>query len=332
MVKKHLKNVIRKPNIEDKTKFDFILSQNERNLELPKELFKKFIDSIKFSDLAFYPNLNTLKSKIKKYSGCSNIILTPGSDIAIKTIFDIHNLEGKEVLTSEYYFPMYKVYTDIANAKLKTTDYNSDRLKIEDLINNINVNTKLILLANPNSPVGDTYTLKDIELLLEKGIPTVIDEAYIEISNATSAIPLLKKYKNLFITRTFSKGFGAAGCRVGYICSNKENIQILEKLRFMYEVSAIGGKYCEFILDNIKYFKSYTKELLSAKSKYIKYLEQKKFFTIYDTNSSWFFLLKTAESDEFIADKKISIKEVDLKFLGEGRWYKFNFDLKLISK
>jgi len=328
MVKKHLKNVVRKFNIEDKTKFDYVLTQNERNLNLPEELYSKFLSSLKFNDFSFYPDLNSLKSKIKKYSNCKYIFLTPGSDVGIKTIFELYELAGKEVLTSEYCFPMYQVYADIYNAELIRTKYTHHQLNIKDLIKGITKNTELIILANPNSPVGDTYTLGDIELLLDKGIPTIIDEAYIELSKTESAISLLSKYSNLYVTRTFSKGFGAAGCRVGYVCTNNTNLAMLEKLRFMYEISGVSAKYCEFILDNIDYFKGYFKTLLKEKEEFINYLEKEKFFTIFNSSSSWFFLYKTNRSEEFIEKHNIGVREISI---GKNVWYKFNYDLKLAT-
>jgi len=329
MVKKHLKNVIRKFNIEDKNKFDYVLTQNERNLNLPEELYSRFLSSLKFTDFSFYPNLDSLKSKIRKYSNCKHVFLTPGSDVGIKTIFELYELEGKEVLTSEYCFPMYQVYADIYNAKLIRSKYKSYQLHIKDLINDITGDTELIILANPNSPVGDTYTLKDIELLLDKGIPTVIDEAYIELSNTKSATSLLNKYNNLYVTRTFSKGFGAAGCRVGYVCTNSSNLAMLEKLRFMYEISGVSAKYCEFILDNIKHFRGYLKSLLEEKEEFVNYLEKEKYFPIFNTPSSWFFLYKSKETEKFIKEYNISVREISMEILGENVWYKFNYDLKL---
>lgn len=329
MVKKHLKDVVRKFNIEDKENYDYVLTQNERNLELPDTLMSKFLNSLKFTDFSFYPSLEPLKIKIRNYSNCDNIFLTPGSDVGIKTIFELYELENKEILTSEYFFPMYQVYADIHNAKLVKTKYRSRWFYIQDLIQDITENTKLIILANPNSPMGDIYTLQDIELLLDKGIPTIIDEAYIELSNAQSAISLIKKYPNLYVTRTFSKGFGAAGCRVGYICTNKDNLALLEKLRLMYEISGVSAKYCEFILDNLNYFKTYMSTLLEEKEKFVKYLEKQKFFPIFNTPSSWFFLYKTKKTEEFIKQHNINVREVSLDALGDNTWYKFNYDLKL---
>lgn len=332
MVKKHLNKVIRKHNVEDKESFDYVLTQNERNLPLPDLLYKKFISSISFRDISFYPNLDLLKNKIREFVDWKDIFLVPGSDVGIKTIFEMLDLKGKEVLTTNYHFPMYGVYAEIYQAKLVKANYSSFKFNIYELIEKINKDTQLIIIANPNSPIGDTYTLDQIRVLLDKGITTVIDEAYIELSNAKSSIKLLQEYENLFVTRTFSKGFGAAGCRVGYICSSNQNIESLNKLRLMYEVSGIAAKYCSFILDNIEYYNSYLKKLLKEKNKFISQLERKHNFLIFNTSSSWFFLKKNKDTEKYISDKNISLRETKLDFLDNSTWYKFNFDLKLLDE
>jgi len=329
MVKKHLQKVIRKFNIEDKNSFDYILTQNERNLPLPGNLFKRFKDSINFKDIAFYPNLDNLKDKIRKYVGYEHIFLTPGSDVGIKTIFELFDFTDGEVLTTNYCFPMYQVYSDIYGATLVKVPYKNFKFNIRELISKINSRTKLIIIANPNSPIGDTYTLEEVKLLLDQGIPTVIDEAYIELSTAESSIELIDKYDNLFVTRTFSKGFGAAGCRVGYICSNKHNIQLLDKLRLMYEISGVSAKYCEFILDNILLYNIYLKDTLIEKNYFIDELSTSKNIRIFDTDSSWFFLLKNEYTEQLIKRNNISIRTIVLDFMNDSEWYKFNYDLIL---
>ena len=116
MVKEHLNKVIRKYNVEDKESFDYVLTQNERNLPLPDLLYKKFISSISFRDISFYPNLDILKNKIREFVDWKDIFLVPGSDVGIKTIFEMLDLKGKDVLTTNYHFPMYGVYAEIYQA------------------------------------------------------------------------------------------------------------------------------------------------------------------------------------------------------------------------
>ena len=83
--------------------------------------------------------------------------------------------------------------------------------------------------------------------LIKEGIQLVLDTTENE-----SLVKYIDKYPNLIVTRTFSKGFGAAGCRVGMVFSNEKNIELISKFRQMYEVTNISMKYCEFLLNNQK--------------------------------------------------------------------------------
>jgi histidinol-phosphate aminotransferase len=79
----------------------------------------------------------------------------------------------------------------------------------------ISPSTKIILIANPNNPTGTSMPREDILELLDTGLPVLVDEAYYEFSGETVA-PLVTRYENLIVLRTFSKWAGLAGLRAGY--------------------------------------------------------------------------------------------------------------------
>jgi histidinol-phosphate aminotransferase len=83
-----------------------------------------------------------------------------------------------------------------------------------------------------------------------KGVPTLVDEAYIEFSDIISCGSLLDKYSNLFITRTFSKALGSAGIRAGVIIGSEEGIDRLMQFRPMYEINSLSIKWMNIVLDN----------------------------------------------------------------------------------
>ena len=77
---------------------------------------------------------------------------------------------------------MYGVYASLYNCSYKGIHYDVDtrQLSIENMLSFVDDNTQLIILANPNSPIGDYKTIDEIKPLLDTGIPVLIDEAYIE--------------------------------------------------------------------------------------------------------------------------------------------------------
>ena len=328
-MKKYLNNVLRKDNKEKKHLYNVVLTQNERNLKLPDTLFNNFIKSIKQKDLFFYPDLTKFKIKLAKFLGVKNynLLITPGSDIGIKTIFESFDLKNKNIISTNYCFPMYSVYADLYQTDLKKVRYTERGINFRQLLSKINEDTQFILIANPNSPLGDYYSFDKIKLLLETGIHVIVDEAYIELTDKVSLVDKVKYYDNLTVLRTFSKGYGAAGCRVGYIVSSKKNIEIYSKFRFMYEISSISAKYCEFILDNILYFNRYTEKTYNEKKELVNRLIEKG-FKIIDTDSSWFFLKHNQEIEDLFKKNKTSFRTLT-HFSDNLNYIKFNYDLKL---
>ena len=257
-MKSHLHKVKRIFDYTDKSEYDFILNQSERSQPIPHSYYTKFLRSLKQEDFAHYPNTKNFKEKICNFYNVKpeNLFLSDGSDVGIKSIFETFTTCGN-IVTSEPSFPMYGVYASLYNCSYKGIHYDVDtrQLSIENMLSFVDDNTQLIILANPNSPIGDYKTIDEIKPLLDTGIPVLIDEAYIEFLDTEdlqweSFVKYIDEYPNLIVTRTFSKAFGAAGCRVGMTFSNPHYIENISKFRQMYEISGVSMKYCEFLMDN----------------------------------------------------------------------------------
>ncbi|MGA8278546.1 MAG: histidinol-phosphate transaminase [Rhodanobacteraceae bacterium] len=106
--------------------------------------------------------------------------------------------------------------------------------------------TRLIYLANPNNPTGTWFGDDALDRLIERVPPTaliVVDEAYHEYvdgSGPTSALRLLDRYPNLVVTRTFSKAYGLAGLRIGYVVAHPSVVGVLERLRQSFNVNCVA--------------------------------------------------------------------------------------------
>lgn len=268
-VKSWLEKIHRVPN----TRFDrgekFLrLDKSERMTKFEDDFFKKFISSIKQEDIMAYPETALLTEKLAAHHDVSekNIFLVPGADAAIKAFFEIAISSGDEVIITKPCFPMYFVYSALFNAKVVEVPYKTlTSIDHQFLIDSIKEDTKLVALANPNSPIGDFTEIDIMEQVVKKshkfGIPVLIDEAYYEYAPGT-AIGLIKKYENVGIARTFSKAFGGAGVRVGYVVGSESIIEKLAKWRLMYEVNQIGLKYAMYALENIAIAKEYAEKTI----------------------------------------------------------------------
>ena len=286
-MKPHLYRVNRIFDYTDKSEYDFILNQSERSQLIPESYYVKFLRSLKQEDFAYYPNTKNFKEKICEFYNVNteNLFLSDGSDVGIKSIFETFTTCGN-IVTSEPSFPMYGVYASLYNCSYKGIHYDLDtrQLSIKNMLSFVDDNTQLIILANPNSPIGDYKTIDEIKPLLDTGIPILIDEAYIEFSGKESMIQYIDEYPNLLVTRTFSKGFGAAGCRVGMTFSNPHYIENISKFRQMYEISGVSLKYCEFLLNNHHLVDTYIQEVVEEKKKVVSML---KHYEVIDSNCNW---------------------------------------------
>ena len=263
-MKKHLSKIVRKFDTENKSDYDWVLNQSERIKELAFFDWNRFKQSLTQEDFFLYPNTTQFRKKLAKYYNTDNdnIFLCAGSDVGIKSVFETFT-DGGKVVTTDPSFPMYKVYSELYQCEYIGVPHEEDyTISVGRILSEVDDNTDLIILANPNSPMGEYKSFDEILPILETGVPTLIDEAYIEFTEKNkSFIEHIDKYPNLIITRTFSKAFGAAGCRVGAVVSNKDNIELIGKFRQMYEISGVSMKYCEFLLDNLGLIEDYWKDI-----------------------------------------------------------------------
>ena len=153
-----------------------------------------------------------LRGKLARREGLawdeSNVILGAGSteliDVAIRTFV----APGEEVLLSVPTFSMYEARTRTAGGipvlVPMTSDHRHDML---GLLRAVTERTKLLFICTPNNPTGNRMPEADLRRLLRLGLPTVIDEAYVELAEAPSVAHLSNEFPNAIILRTFSKAF-----------------------------------------------------------------------------------------------------------------------------
>ena len=188
---------------------------------------------------------------------------------------------------------MFKFYAQLNESIIREIEYNQDlSFPTNKILEAINKNTKIVILVNPNNPTGTSIKRNDIRRIAQKakinGALVLIDEAYYQFYGKTS-IPLIKKYDNLFISQTFSKAFGLAGLRLGYIISIKDNIKIIQKALSPYSVNNLAVVCACAALEDLAYVKNYVQEV--EKSKLALYKELEKLGIKYYKSDANFILL-----------------------------------------
>ena len=270
---------IRGPQI---SRYHFLrLDKNEKIDIFKKKFFLKVIKKINSNHLTAYPEVENLYKLISNNNkiNIENLVLTSGSDQAIKHCFELFVKKNSKIITLNPTFAMVDIYSKLFQAKQIKIGYNK-KLEINQTKLNfaIKKNISLIIIANPNSPTGTILNLNQLKQIILKAsklnVPVLIDEAYHGFSKI-SCISLIKKFKNLIVTRTFSKSFGLAGLRVGYIAANKKIADLLYRFKPMYEVNSLALLFAEEAFKN-KIDKKYSEETNSGKKLIIKTLEKLK--------------------------------------------------------
>jgi histidinol-phosphate aminotransferase len=321
-MKPHLHKVKRIFDYTDKSEYDFILNQSERSQPIPEPHYTEFIRSLKQEDFAYYPNTKNFKEKICKFYNVKteNLFLSDGSDVGIKSIFETFTTYDR-IITSEPSFPMYKVYSELYQCEYFGIPHEKDyTISMEKILSNITHDTSLVILANPNSPMGEYKSFDEMRTLLEQDVMVLIDEAYIEFTDNESMIQYIDEYPNLLVTRTFSKGFGAAGCRVGMAFGHKDTIELLSKFRQMYEITGVSMKYCEFLLNNHILVDTYIQEVKEEKKELVSML---KGYDVIDSNCNWIHFNTTDDNlktKQIFEKHKVLVKYCELPHDDRKNW------------
>jgi len=203
--------------------------------ENPHEPSHKVLEAIyKYGKMANrYPEQGlVVRSKIAEINeldGPENVMIGNGSSEVYDNLFRSFLEPGDEVIQHTPCFGIYKLRCNILGGKLISVPmkYQDKRLLFDAdaVLAAVTDKTKIIVIANPNNPTGNFMDSKDFIKIAKTGIPFVVDEAYVEYAGLQkSQVQLIKKYKNVLITRTLSKAYGLAGLRFGYALGDKEVI------------------------------------------------------------------------------------------------------------
>jgi histidinol-phosphate aminotransferase len=298
-------------------RLDYIrLDKNERADPHLSFFFNKLKDNITSDLISAYPEFHNVYKKLSKKLkvNTNNIIFTAGSDQAIKNSFELFYKKNKEVITIDPTFAMVDIYCKIFRTKQIKIGYDNNlKLRLKDIYGAINKNTSLIILANPNSPTGTVIAKRDLIKIINKAkkynAKVLLDEAYHEFSNYNFSSKI-KDYTNLIIIRTFSKIFGLAGLRAGYVLSNKEIIKKYFAIKPMYEINSIAVKAIELMLSNSKYINFYLKEMREGEE-YAKIFCKKNNFEFIKCNANFFYVYFNFDSKKiqnYLLKKNFLIK------------------------
>ncbi len=278
------------------------LDQNESAYDFPTKLKTIALERMLHSDWNRYPDIhaNSLSEKIAAHVGwqAEGIVITPGSNVLIHALAQAAGMRQR-VLSVSPAFSLYALSSKLLEADLLEYPLNPDfTLPLTALKTQLEQATPgVVFLAEPHAPTGALHPIEEVEALLKAASEqwiVVIDEAYFEFSNR-SHLALLGQYPNVCILRTFSKAWGLAGVRVGYLLANPMLATQIQKILSPFNVSGITQAVIETALEQPAYVQQRISEVITERARVYAALESHAIWKIFPSAANYH-LIRTPDA------------------------------------
>ena len=229
------------------------------------------------------------------------LLLTRGSDEGIDLLMRLFLRAGIDsIMQCPPTFPMYAFYAQLQQAAVidctLLENAASFSLNVDKISTSWQPNCKLIMLCRPNNPTGDLIDLTTLSQLCKQFQDRsiiVVDEAYIEFSEAVSATSLIPQFDNLIVLRTLSKGYGLAGLRLGAVMAQSSVIEAVQKIIAPYTLSSAVVDLGLRALKNKEWFVSKWTSIQLLRTQLAANLEQSPWIDKIYPSAANFILVKT---------------------------------------
>ncbi len=251
----------------DAMRLDF----NENTLECSPRV-RETLAQISAEALTRYPEREPVEAIVATYLRLrpEQVALTNGVDEAIHVLFETFLEAGDEVLMPVPTYTMYEVYASATDARVVTVQAADDlQFPFERLMAGITAKTKIIAIANPNSPSGSVATREQLLSLAARAPRAVllVDEAYFHFFGET-VMDLVGALPNLVVARTFSKAYGLAGLRLGLLAGSTDLMRWVRRVLSPYSVNSLALACLPPALEDTAYLDWYVGEVLAARAEF----------------------------------------------------------------
>ena len=239
---------------------------------------KEVLGQISAGALTRYPEREPVERIVAEHVGVAaeQLVLTNGVDEAIHVLFEAFLEDGDELLLPVPTYTMYEVYGSATDARAVAVQAGGDlQFPFERLLGAITPRTKIIAIANPNSPSGSVATREQIKEIARRAPDAVVlvDEAYFHFFGETM-MDLVGKVPNLMVARTFSKAYGLAGLRLGVLTGPVELMKWVRRVLSPYSVNSLALACLPVALEDTAYVDWYVGEVLGARAEFEAVLDE----------------------------------------------------------
>lgn len=293
------------------------LDLNENPGGLPQNFIEETLKFVTPQFVAQYPETLHFSEVLANYlnTDINHICLVNGSAEGIRYIIQAFTAPmGRIVGVVPSYF-MFQVYSEMYSRDFVKINYNKDlSMNIDNILKELTNNTQLLILLNPNNPMGNIYSDEEFEIIMNKcremNITVLIDEAYHYFYPKTFIKYALNE-RHVLVTRTFSKLFSMAGCRLGYVVGHPEDIRMVQKYCTPHNTNAFAMLFAERILENPKMLQKLIDDFNDGRAYLIKSLEEKKY--AYKGEAGNFIFIKPKTDAQNIVERMKIEKKILIK-------------------
>ena len=284
-----------------KLRLDF----NENTVGCAPEVVRALRHALTPEMLTRYPEYGESRQILAAYFGRKpeEMLLTNGTDDAIKAICDAFVDPGDVLLVPAPTFPVYEFFHNVAGGAIERVRYDERfQLPVESIVAAINKKTRWLALASPNNPTGTEISKPDLRTILEAAprVLVLVDEAYFDYSGQT-VLPWIRKYENLLVTRTFSKAFGLAALRMGFIFGNPELVELMHRAQNPFQVNSLALAAASIAIQHEEHVKRYVGQVHANRDRVYRWLESRGI--PYAPSSANFILTRVGERAPIIAQR-----------------------------
>jgi len=229
------------------------LDRNERVEPYPPAIASAIIGRLTGASLSHYPDTSNLYQALVRYTSLSRerLLLVPGSDAAYRALAHAFVRPGDRIAMLDPSYQMYPVYTRMfGGTPVGVPVRVNQAIDFDDLTQQA-ASSKMLWLANPNQPSGTVIAAERVLALTRDvagtGTLVVVDEAYYPFGGST-VIGQLSNHENLVVVRSFSKAFGLAGVRLGFVAGPEAVVSALFKVRTSFDINALAVAAGEWAL------------------------------------------------------------------------------------
>ncbi len=251
----------------DALRLDF----NENTLACSPKV-RQVLACVSAGSLTRYPERAPVEAIVAAHLGVAaeQLALTNGVDEAIHVLFETFLEAGDELLLPVPTYTMYEVYASATDARVVAVQAADDlQFPFERLLAAITPRTKIIAIANPNSPSGSVATRAQLLEIAHRAPHAIllVDEAYFHFFGET-IMDLVGKLPNLIVARTFSKAYGLAGLRIGLLTGPVELMHWARRVLSPYSVNSLALACLPAALEDTAYLNWYVDEVLGARTEF----------------------------------------------------------------